>query len=36
MSIKLSILYEGNYTLIIIENNDNFRVHIVKAKKLIK
>ena len=35
-SIELSILYEGNYALIITENNNNFRIYIVKAKELIK
>ena len=36
MSIELSVLYKNNYILIIIENNNNFRVYIIKIKKLIK
>ena len=36
MNIKLSVLYKGNYALIIIENNNNFRIYIIKIKKLIK
>ena len=36
MSIKLSVLYKNNYALIIIEDNNNFKVYIVEAKKLIK
>ena len=36
ISIKLSILYESNYALTIIENNSSFKVYIVGAKELIK
>ena len=36
MSIKLSILCESNYALIIIENNNSFKIYIIEAKKLIK
>ena len=36
MSIKLSVLYEDNYALIITKNNNNFKVYIIKAKELIK
>ena len=35
-SIKLSVLYENNYILIIIENYNNLKIQIVKLKKLIK
>ena len=36
MNIKLSVLYESNYVLIIIENYSNLKIRIVKSKKLIK
>ena len=35
-SIELSILCEGNYVLIITENDGGFKVYIVRAKELIK
>ena len=36
MSIKLSIFYESNYILIVIKNNNNYKIYIIKIKKLIK
>ena len=36
INIKLNIFYKSNYILIIIKNNNNFRVYIIKIKKLIK
>ena len=35
-SMKLSILYKSNYTLIVTENNNSFKIYIVEAKELIK
>ena len=35
-NMKLSVFYENYNFLIIIENHDNFKIRIIKTKKLIK
>ena len=35
-SIKLSVLYENDYVLIILKDHNNLKVRIVKSQKLIK
>ena len=35
-SMKLSVLDEGNYALIVVEDYDNLRVRVSKSQKLIK
>ena len=36
MSIKLNVLCENDYVLIILKNHDNLEIRIVKPQKLIK
>ena len=36
INMKLSVLCEGDNILIILKNNDNFKIQIVEIKKLIK
>ena len=35
-SIKLNVLYENDYVLIIFKNHDNLKIRIIKSQKLIK
>ena len=35
-NMKLNVLYENDYALIIFKNNDNFEIRIIKSQKLIK
>ena len=35
-NMKLSVLCESDYVLIIFKNYDNFKIRIVKSQKLIK
>ena len=36
INIKLNILCENDYVLIIIKNHNNFKIQIIKSQKLIK
>ena len=36
VSIKLCVLYENDYVLIIFKNHDDLKIRIVKSQKLIK